>query len=201
MFTGIWQSAAILFTFIAFYVLDVYLMRRYDPLRAEGSSRAWDYTLFIVVVASLLILQPVLLPGLGLQTDAIWGLCFQLLGVALLLVSLTLHAWARTHLAQFYGEREEVQPGQYLVTSGPYAHVRHPIYTSYFVGIVGLFLVNPALPSLVVVGYAFVDFCLATRREERLLAEELPGYAEYMAQTPRFLPWLHRPARRAEHGR
>jgi protein-S-isoprenylcysteine O-methyltransferase Ste14 len=191
MLVGVWQSIFILLTFIAFYAVDVWLMRRYDPLRAEGSSRAWDYTILMLLAAAFLILQPALLPGLGLQVEAAWGLVIQVLGALLILAALALHVWARTHLAQFYGEREEVQDGQYLVTTGPYAHVRHPIYTSYFVGTIGLLLINPAIPTLLAVVYSFVDFSLATRREEKLLQVELQGYADYMARTPRFLPWFH----------
>ncbi len=191
MFTGVWQSIAVLATFAAFYAVDIWLMRRYDPLRVQGSSRAWDYTILMILAALFLILQPAVWPGLGFQTEAAWGLALQLLGVALILGALALHVWARTHLAQFYGEREEVQEGQYLVTTGPYAHVRHPIYTSYFVGTVGLFFLNPALPTLLTIVYAFVDFSLATRREEKLLKADLPGYDEYMTRTTRFLPWFH----------
>jgi protein-S-isoprenylcysteine O-methyltransferase Ste14 len=56
------------------------------------------------------------------------------------------------------------------------------------VGVWGLLLVNPALPTLLAVVYAHIDFTLATRREEKLLKEALSGYADYMTRTPRFLP-------------
>ena len=192
MFRGVYQSAVILGTFVIFYVVDVWLMRRYDPLRAEGSSRSWEYTIMVLLAAVFLVLQPIVWPGLGLYTESAWGLLVQLAGVAVILLALALHLWARINLGQFYGEREEVQPGQYLVQSGPYAHIRHPIYTSYFACASGLLMVNPSLPMVLAAIYAFVDFNLATRREEPLLREELPGYASYMARTPRFLPRLGR---------
>jgi protein-S-isoprenylcysteine O-methyltransferase Ste14 len=194
MFGGVWQSVAILATLIAFYVVDVWLMRRFDPLRAEGSSRAWDYTIMILLVVTFLVIQPVVWPGLSFYTDAWWGLILQLVGFLLMLGALALHFWARMHLRQFYGEREEVQPGQFLIESGPYAHIRHPIYTSYYAYAIGLLLVNPSLPTLLAAVYAFVDFSLAVRREEKLLETDLPGYAEFAARTPRFVPRLHRRA-------
>ena len=188
MFDGFYQSIIIFLTFAAFYIADIWLMRRFDPRRAEGSSRAWDYTILMGLASVLLIVQPTLLPVLGLRTEAWWGLLVQVLGLILIAAALALHIWARTHLGQFYGEREEVQHGQYLITDGPYAYIRHPIYTSYFVGVWGLLLVNPALPTLLAVVYAYIDFTMATRREEKLLVEKLSGYADYMARTPRFLP-------------
>ena len=190
MFGGVWQSAVILATFIAFYIVDVWLMRRFDPLRAEGSSRAWDYTIMILLAGTFLVIQPVVWPGLGFHTDALWGLLIQLAGLLLTLGALALHLWARLNLRHFYGEREEVQSGQFLIESGPYAHIRHPIYTSYYTYAVGLLLVNPSVPMLLAVVYAFVDFSLAVRREEKLLAADLPGYAEFAARTPRFVPRL-----------
>jgi len=166
----------------------VWLMRRFDLLRAEGSCRAWDYTILILLAGAFLVIQPIVWPGLGFHTAASWGLLLQIVGLLLTLGALALHLWARLHLRQFYGEREEVQPRQFLVESGPYAHVRHPIYTSYYIYAVGLLLVNPALPMLLAAIYAFVDFTLAVRREEKLLRQDLPGYADYMARTSRFLP-------------
>jgi protein-S-isoprenylcysteine O-methyltransferase Ste14 len=188
MLTGVYQSVTILAVVAIFYAVDFWLIHRYDPLRSHGSSRSWDYTFFILIVTVFVVAQPVVWPGLGIHTGAWWGLSVQLLGLALVLGALTVHWWARGHLGQFYGEREEVQPGQYLVEDGPYAYVRHPLYTSYFLIAIGLALVNPALPTLLTAVYAFVDFSLAARREERLLVENLPGYADYMACTPRFLP-------------
>jgi protein-S-isoprenylcysteine O-methyltransferase Ste14 len=188
MFTGITQSAAILAVAVVFYAVDFWLIRRYDRLRAAGSSRSWSYTIMAMIAAAFVVVQPTVLPWLGLSTAAWWGLLVQAVGLVIVLGSLALHWWARTHLGQFYGEREELQPGQTLVTTGPYAYMRHPIYTSYFMLAIGLTLINPALPTLLAVLYAFVDFSLATRREEKLLAESLPGYADYAARTPRFLP-------------
>lgn len=197
MLGGIYQSAAILILLVVFYGVDVWLMHRYDPLRAEGSCRAWGYTVMASCAAVLLILQPVVWPGLGLHISGRWALVIQVGGLVLTLTALALHWWARLCLGQFYGEREEVQAGQYLVESGPYAYIRHPIYTSYFLFTIGLLLINPSLFTLAAVMYAFVDFSQAVRREEKLLSEKLPGYAEYMARTPRFLPRLHKPAKPA----
>lgn len=141
-----------------------------------------------LIAAIIVVVQPVLWPGLGLVVKAWWGLWLQILGLLLMGGGLALHWWARFHLQQFYGERVEFQPGQYLVESGPYAYVRHPIYTSFFMCALGLLMVNLSLPALLVAGYLFVDFTLAARREELLLRESLPGYGNYMVRTPRFLP-------------
>lgn len=193
MLTGAYQSVAILAVAITFYAVDSWLMHRYDPQRDYGSSRNWIYTTIAVIAIILIVAQPAVWPQLGLHTDAWWGLLVQAVGLVVFLGALALHWWARMHLRQFYAERSsDIQPGQYLVDSGPYAYVRHPIYTSYFMLVIGLLLINPALPTLLVAIYAFVDFSLAPRREERLLIGNVPGYAEYRTRTPRFFPRLDR---------
>ena len=191
MLAGIYQSIMTLAMIVAFYTVDLLLMHRYDRLRAHGSSRSWSWTAMALVAAILVIVQPVLCPGLGLVVQAGWGLWVQIVGLLLMAGGLTLHWWARFHLRQFYGERVEFQPGQYLVESGPYAYVRHPIYTSFFMCVVGLLMVNPSLPVLLVTAYFFADFTRAAQREELLLRVNLSGYADYMVCTPRFLPRPH----------
>jgi protein-S-isoprenylcysteine O-methyltransferase Ste14 len=192
MFTGIYQSVAILAAFIAFYLIDIWLMRRYDPQREYGSSRNWVYTGVIIIVAVFVVLQPVIWPQLGLYTSAWWGLLIQIGGLAMTLGALILHGWARTHLGQFYAERStDIQQGQYVVNTGPYAYVRHPLYTSYFMLGAGLLLINFAWPTLFLAIYAFVDFSMAPHRDEKLLVKNVPGYADYMARTPRFFPKLY----------
>lgn len=193
MLRGIHQSVAILTVAIAFYAVDFRLMRRYDPLRAYGSSRNWVYTILAVIAALLVIAQPIIWPQLGLYTHVWWGLLVQGIGVTMTIGALALHWWAREHLRQFYAERSsDIQSGQYLVNSGPYAYVRHPMYTSYFILATGIMLINPSLPTLSITIYAFVDFSLATRREEKLLIENVPNYSEYRDLTPRFFPRFHK---------
>ncbi|MEJ2208438.1 MAG: isoprenylcysteine carboxylmethyltransferase family protein [Anaerolineae bacterium] len=192
MFRGAYQSLATSALILGYYAIDVWLMRRHDPARSEGSARSWSWTLVSVALAAIVILQPVLLPGIGFYTDAWWGLAMQIAGLGVMAGGLALIWWARSHLRHFFGERVEIQEGQYLVETGPYAYVRHPIYSAFFLCVAGLLLVNPALTTLAVVAYFVVDFPRATRQEERLLSADLPGYREYMARTSRYVPSLRK---------
>jgi protein-S-isoprenylcysteine O-methyltransferase Ste14 len=191
LFTGLYQSGLILAVIVTYYLLDFWLISRYDrQRRAEGSGRSWDYTLMIFAAVSAMILQPILLPSLSVSTNATWGALIQIAGVLFALGGLILHTWSRLHLQHFYAERVERQPGHCVVNTGPYAYVRHPVFTSFFMLIIGLFLVNPALPTALMVIYTFWDFSRAARQEEELLSHDVPGYADYMAQTPPFFPKL-----------
>jgi len=184
---------ATLLTIVLFYGMDFALIRRYDRKRqASGSGRAWDFTSFILIMVTVLVLQPVLLPGLSLRTKETGGLIIQIIGVLTILTSLALHIWSRAHLQHFYAERVEVQPEHKVIDTGPYKLMRHPVITSFFGIATGLFLINPALTTLATLLYTIWDFTRAARQEEVLLAKTLPGYAEYAHRTPRFLPRVSR---------
>ena len=193
MFTGVPQSAVTLLTIIIFYAMDFTLIRRYDKQRqSSGTGRAWDFTIFIFLMAALLILQPIFLPIISYQTNATWGLLIQILGVVLIVSAFALHIWSRAHLQHYYAERVEVQHEHKVIETGPYELMRHPVITSFFGIAGGLFLINPAITSFITLLYTIGDFTRAAKQEEDLLTKTLPGYASYARQTPRFLPRLRR---------
>ena len=193
MLTGIPQSLATLLTILLFYAMDFVLIRRYDKKRqASGSGRAWDFTFFIFAMVAVLVLQPVLLPGISFTTSEPWGLWIQVLGVIVIIASLGLHIWSRVHLQQYYAERVEVQPEHKVINTGPYALMRHPVITSFFGIATGLFLINPSVVTIAALLYTIWDFSRAAHQEEDLLSQTLPGYAEYAHRTPRYLPRLWR---------
>jgi protein-S-isoprenylcysteine O-methyltransferase Ste14 len=193
MLTGVPQSAATLLTIIVFYVMDFTLIRRYDKQRlSSGTGRAWDFTIFIFLMVALLVLQPIFLPIISYQTNAIWGLLVQILGVALIVSAIALHIWSRAHLQHYYAERVEVQHEHKVIDTGPYKLMRHPVITSFFGIATGFFLINPAITTFIILLYTVWDFTRAAKQEEDLLSKTLPGYADYARQTPRFLPRLRR---------
>lgn len=189
MLTGIYQTTGLLLIIGVFYIKDFLSIARYDQARsADGSGRSWDYTLIMLATAAALVAQPLLLPGLGVEIKARWGLLIQGIGVLFACGGLGLNWWSRDCLKQFYAERVELQPEHQIISTGPYAAIRHPVFTSFFMLVIGFFLINPALPSLLIMIYAFWDFTKAARQEEVLLSEKLPGYADYMTRTSAFFP-------------
>jgi protein-S-isoprenylcysteine O-methyltransferase Ste14 len=193
MLTGLPQAAATLLTIVVFYAMDFTLIRRYDRQRqANGTGRAWDFTFFILVLVTILVLQPLVLPQLSFRITHPSGWLIQLAGLLLILIALILHIWSRVHLRHYYAERVEVQPEHKVINTGPYALMKHPVITSFFGIAAGLCLINPALTTLAALLYTIWDFTRAAQQEEDLLSRTLSGYADYARQTPRFLPRLPR---------
>jgi protein-S-isoprenylcysteine O-methyltransferase Ste14 len=191
MITGIPLAISTGMLIAAFYCMDSVYIRKFDRVReGQGSGRSVSYTLLVVGMASLLVLQPVLFPHLGLVVKVGWILFIQVVGLALVISGSLLHIWARKHLKQFYAERVEIQPNHQLIETGPYAQIRHPVITSFFLFAVGLVLIDLSIPSVLVAAFTLWDFSRAARAEEELLSKTLAGYKDYRARTRAFIPSL-----------
>ena len=191
MIKGIALSVILTIIIALFYIMDFYFMSRHDTARKkEGKGWSWDYTLFTMGMGAIVLLQPILFPALGWSSDTALGTGIQILGGLSVLLSFILHIWSRRHLRHFYTERVEIQPEHKVIDTGPYAYVRHPLITSFLLLAGGIFLINPAATTLLIVIYGVWTFTGSAKEEEKVLSENVPGYAEYLRHTPRFLPRL-----------
>lgn len=110
-------------------------------------------------------------------------------GVALMAAGFSLGLWALWHLGRNVTPTSVARQGAGLVTSGPYRHVRHPLYSSMLLTIPGVGL---ASASLLIFGAGVATFgviLIRTRREERDLVRGFGDrYVRYMERTGRILP-------------
>ena len=79
-----------------------------------------------------------------------------------------------------------------LVTSGPYALVRHPLYGVEMVGVLGLVLQFQQPWALLLGAGVFALQYWRTIFEEEILMAAYPEYVAYRTRTPRFIPYLFR---------
>lgn len=114
-----------------------------------------------------------------------------LAGAAVFCLGAAVAGTAARHLGAQLTVAIETREGAALATSGPYARVRHPIYTGIFLMVAGLAI---ALAAPVVAAFVAVAvYCgnYRARLEEDLLASDAAFAAEYrlyVARTGRFLP-------------
>jgi protein-S-isoprenylcysteine O-methyltransferase Ste14 len=84
--------------------------------------------------------------------------------------------------------------GTYLITNGPFAYVRNPLYLGNILMYAGIGLMSRALfPWLVLVAVAwfYLQYSLIVAREEEFLSEKFGGaYEEYSKNVGRFFPRL-----------
>src|SRR6185312_8194183 len=91
--------------------------------------------------------------------------------------------WARFHLGRNWGMPMSVQENAELVTSGPYAYVRNPIYSGILLAMLGSAIVTGPW-WLVILVIAGTHFVYSAKQEEALLVEQFPGtFQAYRART------------------
>jgi protein-S-isoprenylcysteine O-methyltransferase Ste14 len=198
--TDIPQSWFLFSVIFIYFVASNVALYRYNPalliqrlkIRRKG-SRIWDEVLVRVSNLTALLLMPAV-AGLdvGRYQWSSLGLPYAVVGVICFIVSSVLINWAMIENPYFEPTvRIQDDRDHRVVTTGPYAIVRHPGYLS---GILWLASVPLIFGSL----YAFAPFILytvlitlRTYLEDRTLREELPGYTEYSEKVRyRLIPWI-----------
>jgi protein-S-isoprenylcysteine O-methyltransferase Ste14 len=110
-------------------------------------------------------------------------------GFILGLGSLALLAWTQAALGTQFSPQLRLQAGHHLVTNGPYARVRHPMYSSLF-GLGAAFALVTANWVFVVLALVVIGGLLARvpREEQMMLVEFGDDYREYMRRTRKYFP-------------
>ena len=102
------------------------------------------------------------------------------IGIAVYLLSSVLTAWALSE--NRYAEavsRVQEERDQRVCSTGPYAFVRHPMYSAIVMWCLSVVMVFPSFwVALVACVVAFV-IAARTALEDEMLASALPGYSEY----------------------
>jgi protein-S-isoprenylcysteine O-methyltransferase Ste14 len=95
---------------------------------------------------------------------------------------------ARAHLGRSWPMSNGEDPT--LITTGPYALVRHPLYGGLLLAILGSAIAQSSLWLLPLIVYG-PSFIRGARREERLLIERYPDrYPAYMKRTKMLVPFV-----------
>jgi protein-S-isoprenylcysteine O-methyltransferase Ste14 len=85
----------------------------------------------------------------------------------------------------------QVAADQRVISSGPYAIVRHPMYAGASLYVVGTPLALGSYWGLLAAAAMLPFLIWRLVDEERLLARKLPGYTEYQQRVPhRLVPWM-----------
>jgi protein-S-isoprenylcysteine O-methyltransferase Ste14 len=191
-----WIFLVLFFSFVI--AITAWLFRRNPGLLQErmrmGASdqQGWDKMLFpLINVLFFAWLSLMSFDAVHLHWSQVpaW---LQVVGALLLLYSfylLFLTFRENAYLSPVVRIQEE--RGQTVISTGPYHYVRHPMYAAIVIFVVGTSLL---LGSWYGVLFGLIPVGMIARRavlEERMLQEELHGYAAYMAQVKyRLIPYV-----------
>jgi protein-S-isoprenylcysteine O-methyltransferase Ste14 len=112
-------------------------------------------------------------------------------GVAMLAAGLGFSAWARLHIGANWSGTVTLKDSHQLVRSGPYAWVRHPIYTGLLLALLGSAVARNEWRSLIGFALVLASLMRKLRIEERWMREMFAEqYASYAREVPALVPWF-----------
>jgi protein-S-isoprenylcysteine O-methyltransferase Ste14 len=97
--------------------------------------------------------------------SAIVGSTFTWLGIGLAI-------WARYHLAEYWSARITIKEDHQLIRTGPYARLRHPIYSGIVLAAIGSAVVIDQWRCVLGVCLVLIGYCIKARKEETMLTQQ-----------------------------
>lgn len=168
---------------IIFFKNPDLLKERGNFNRAEGTKH-WDKGL----VSILGIIGPIIamiIAGLDhrygwppiVPTEIQWS------AAAIILLGYSLTVWAMIE-NKFFSAVARIQKdrGHFVISSGPYSLVRHPGYAGALVSYIALPLMLDAFWVFIPSIFTMVIMVLRTKYEDKMLVDELEGYASYASK-------------------
>ncbi|HEV2114045.1 MAG TPA: isoprenylcysteine carboxylmethyltransferase family protein [Terriglobales bacterium] len=172
--------------FFAYWIISALRIKRVKSAESLGSRLSYGLPIWTAYVLLL--------------TDSHrWGplsrhiypvtLAVALTGLALTAFGIGFAIWARYTLGQNWSSKVTIKVDHELIRSGPYARVRHPIYTGILTALAGSALAMGEWRGWLAVLLALIAFCIKAAREEKMLAQEFgERFTAHQQQTGFLLP-------------
>ncbi len=112
-------------------------------------------------------------------------------GLALTLAGTGFAIWARAYLGQNWSSNVTIKEGHRLMQSGPYAVVRHPIYSGFLLGLLGTALALGQVRGLAAWALAFLGWRLKSSLEEKFMEQRFGAeYSAYQSRVKALIPFV-----------
>ena len=145
-----------------------------------GTDKFKAYTLVSIQVIAILL---ILVTGWPLA-GYVPLLIIQIAGVMLGIWAIVMMGRKNTNITPL------VKQDSHLVTNGPYAFIRHPMYSAVLLTIWPLIIDQYSLLCLTAGLILTIDLIIKMLYEESLLRKHFTGYEIYMRETKRLIPFV-----------
>ena len=180
---------------VAWYLIRRPYERRAKRVRVVSHRRSTSEMLGLAAALLGLAIIPAFYVATGIPEGAdrparLWAV---VVGAAIF--CLAMWVFRRTHkeLGRNWSITLEIRDKHELIRRGPYALVRHPMYTSFLLmGVGQAFLLPNWVAGLAGLAGFAVLFLLRVDKEERMMMEMFGSeYRDYMADTKRIIPYIY----------
>jgi protein-S-isoprenylcysteine O-methyltransferase Ste14 len=187
------------FLFGGLIILQIYFASRVhqtgERVRADRNAierEGWGYVV-VRITASLALIAFLVLYAVNPTWLGVLSVPFpdwlRWAGIALGCISFVLYAWAQATLGKEWSPHLQMREQHHLVTTGPYARMRHPIYAAYLVFMTSIALVTANWFFIALLVVSIVVLALRIPKEEQMLIETFgEEYKKYMQRTGGLFP-------------
>ncbi|WP_200943820.1 MULTISPECIES: isoprenylcysteine carboxylmethyltransferase family protein [unclassified Rhizobium] len=182
-----WTPGWIFIGFLAAaFGVSALILKRVNPIiyrarsRFQPGTERWDRMLLLLMLPAMVAEVPLATLDAGRMAWSSVPSAIVVLGYGLLAAGIAVTTWAQA-VNRFFepGVRLQRERGQHVVTSGPYAFVRHPGYSGALMLSAGITLALGSWWALLPAAAAGAILVLRTRWEDALLHSGLEDYADY----------------------
>ena len=180
---------------IAWFVIRYPFARRARRVHTVSDSRSISDTIGLGVASFGLAIVPGIyvatgIPRMGDYSPRWWTIA---LGAFSFALALWMFRISHKALGRNWSITLEIREQHKLVCDGPYAVVRHPMYTSFLLMAVGqiLLLSNWIVGLAGLICFAVLFLLRVNKEEGMMLATFGPQYGAYMEKTKRIIPYLY----------
>jgi protein-S-isoprenylcysteine O-methyltransferase Ste14 len=180
---------------VAWYVIRRPFERRARRVRVVSGGRTPSETAGLLAALFGMAILPAFYVATGIPAWADRPASFWAVALGAVIFALALWVFRRSHkdLGRNWSITLEIRDQHRLVSTGVYAVIRHPMYTSFLLMALGqAFLLANWLAGLAGLAGFAVLFLLRVDKEERMMLETFgPEYRAYMDTTKRLIPYLY----------
>ena len=112
-------------------------------------------------------------------------------GLALTIFGIAFAIWARFYLGRNWSGRVTLKEDHELIRTGPYAIVRHPIYTGFLVALTGTVIAIGEIRAILALAIVAAGLHYKSKTEERFMSEKFgERYATYRREVKSLIPYV-----------
>jgi len=172
--------------FVLYWIVSA--IRTRDTLQTESSASR--YAILLIEIAGFVLLFRHS-AGVGFLGERFMDrtLASAIIGSILSWVGIGLAIWARYHLAEYWSARITIKQDHQLIRTGPYARLRHPIYSGIILAAIGSAVVIDQWRCVLGVCLVLIGYCIKARKEETMLTQQFgDAFREHQKQTGFLIP-------------
>jgi protein-S-isoprenylcysteine O-methyltransferase Ste14 len=178
-------------TWIAFGLYWLIAARGVKAARTTESPAYRVFRLLLLAITFTLLFAKLTALGFLGRTVFPSPHLLEYIGLVSAVVGMALAVWARVSLGQYWSDKIVLKADHQLIRSGPYARMRHPIYSGVLLGVAGSALAVNEWRVVLAFLLLLTNYTVKAKLEDKILAESFPKeFADHEKSAGFLLPRL-----------